>query len=157
MAHALVPSTTSGGQAGLARGLDSVGINRREREPLDLGALSGATRGRAPTGGNSTPLADRAVYRQASEIRTVCVSRASTGLCGRCGATRIPTATGGLVRPPSERAGRGPARGARRRPTRFLGAFRDLQGEYQELGGIRLESLTPTPEDRTLRQAGGVK
>jgi hypothetical protein len=37
--------------------------------------------------------ADSTLRRQASEVGTVCVKRASTGLCGGCRAIGIPTAT----------------------------------------------------------------
>ncbi len=41
-----------------------------------------------------------------SKVRTVCVRSARTDLCGGCGATRIPTATGGLLgRLPGDRPG----------------------------------------------------
>jgi hypothetical protein len=42
-------------------------------------------------------LASGAVCRQAFEVRTVCVSSASTGLCGGCRVTGIPTATRGKL------------------------------------------------------------
>ena len=38
-------------------------------------------------------MAQSAVCRQAFEVRTVCVSSASTGLCGGYRVTGIPTAT----------------------------------------------------------------
>src|SRR5262249_3342238 len=62
-------------------------------EVLDVDALSGVTRPSDPGGGDRASLASRAVYRPVSEVGTVCVSSASTGLCGGCEVTRIPTAT----------------------------------------------------------------
>src|ERR1700730_1241050 len=62
-------------------------------KPVDLGPLPRATRRPAPRGLHPAPVPTSALRRQASEVRTVCVKRASTGLCGGCRAIGIPTAT----------------------------------------------------------------
>src|ERR1700693_1610727 len=65
------------------------------KEPVDLGPLPRATRCPAPRGLHPAPVPASALRRQASEVRTVCVNRASTGLCGGQRVTAVPTATEG--------------------------------------------------------------
>src|SRR6516165_1027161 len=62
-------------------------------EQLDMGALQGASRHPHPGGPNPTSLSQRTLCRHPSKVGTVCVNRASTGLCGGYRATDIPTAT----------------------------------------------------------------
>src|ERR1035437_8409002 len=61
--------------------------------PMDVDPFSGATWCIDPPSRGSTPVAEWAVCRQISEVRTVCVRSASTDLCGGCRVTGIPTAT----------------------------------------------------------------
>ena len=68
----------------------------KSKESLDVGTISGAARRLAAASRDPATVARRAVCGQASEVGTVCVRSASTGLCGGCRATGIPTATGGL-------------------------------------------------------------
>src|SRR5256885_16116249 len=65
----------------------------KSTEPLDLGALSGATCCSDSFRPNRTSLSQRALRRQTSKVGTVCASSASTGLCGGQRATAVPTAT----------------------------------------------------------------
>ena len=60
---------------------------------MDVDQLSGATGSTHPQSRGPTPLAECAVCGQISKVRTVCVRSASTGLCGGCRVTGIPTAT----------------------------------------------------------------
>src|SRR5215831_11720339 len=62
-------------------------------EQLDMGALPSASRHPHPEGPNPTSLSQRTLCRYPSEVGTVCVNRASTGLCGGQRATAVPTAT----------------------------------------------------------------
>src|SRR5215472_1325479 len=62
-------------------------------EQLDLGALPSASRHPPPGGPNPTSLSQRTLCRHPSKVGTVCVNRASTGLCGGQRATAVPTAT----------------------------------------------------------------
>src|SRR5450631_261569 len=59
-------------------------------DALDVGAFYGATRRLATCGGDPASVSDTALRRQASKTGTVCVSRASTGLCGGCRVNRHP-------------------------------------------------------------------
>src|SRR5215831_9057890 len=61
--------------------------------PLDLGTLPVSLRYPAPGGLRPAPVPHGALRRQASEVRTVCVSSASTGPCGGRRAIVVPTAT----------------------------------------------------------------
>src|SRR5215472_13814072 len=61
--------------------------------PLDLGTLLVPLRYPAPGGLRPAPVSYGAIRRQASEVRTVCVSSASTGPCGGRRAIVVPTAT----------------------------------------------------------------
>src|ERR1035437_3426019 len=67
--------------------------------PMDVDPFSGATWCIDPPSRGSTPVAEWAVCRQISEVRTVCVRSASTDLCGGCRVTGIPTATQPAGRP----------------------------------------------------------
>ena len=58
-----------------------------------MGALQSAPRHPHPGGPNPTSLSQRTLCRHKSKVGTVCVNRASTGLCGGYRATDIPTAT----------------------------------------------------------------
>src|SRR5215831_11165536 len=62
-------------------------------EQLDMGALQSASRHPHPGGPNPTSLSQRTLCRHPSKVGTVCVNRASTGLCGGQRATAVPTAT----------------------------------------------------------------
>ncbi len=59
-------------------------------EPLDLGTFLGTLRNLAPERLHPSPLSNRALRRQTSEVGTVCVSSASTGLCGGVPSNRHP-------------------------------------------------------------------
>src|SRR5215831_3115912 len=61
--------------------------------PLDLGTLPVSLRYPGPGGLRPAPVPHGALRRQASEVRTVCVSSASTGPCGGRRAIVVPTAT----------------------------------------------------------------
>src|ERR1035437_3080265 len=65
--------------------------------PMDVDPFSGATWCIDPPSRGSTPVAEWAVCRQISEVRTVCVTSASTDLCGGCRVTGIPTATHQII------------------------------------------------------------
>src|SRR6516162_9548181 len=73
--------------------MDAPTTAARPTEQLDMGALQGASRHPHPGGPNPTSLSQRTLCRHPSKVGTVCVNRASTGLCGGYRATDIPTAT----------------------------------------------------------------
>jgi hypothetical protein len=76
-----------------ALGLASLTATPKSSYTVDLEPLSQAA-SRSDTGSpHFTPLSRCALCRQASKVRTVCVSCASTGLCGGQRATAVPTAT----------------------------------------------------------------
>src|SRR5215831_8012531 len=76
-------------------------------EQLDMGALPSASRHPHPEGPNPTSLSQRTLCRYPSEVGTVCVNRASTGLCGGQRATAVPTATAADSRRTAQTGDRG--------------------------------------------------
>ena len=83
-------------------------------KPLDVEAFHGATRQLATRGRDPTSVSERALRRQTSKVRTVCVSSASTGLCG---GRRV---TASLPRPASRLVSTLLVPGARHVPARDL-------------------------------------
>src|SRR5262252_1424203 len=73
--------------------MDAPATAAQPTEQLDMGALQSTPRYPHPGGPNPTSLSQRALCRYPSEVGTVCVNRASTGLCGGQWATTVPTAT----------------------------------------------------------------
>src|SRR5215831_2449280 len=73
--------------------MDAPATAAQPTEQLDMGALPSASRHPHPGGPNPTSLSQRTLCRHPSKVGTVCVNRASTGLCGGYRATDIPTAT----------------------------------------------------------------
>src|SRR6516162_4885703 len=98
-------------------------------EQLDMGALQGASRHPHPGGPNPTSLSQRTLCRHPSKVGTVCVNRASTGLCGGYRATDIPTATAA-----------DPWRNAQAR-------YRSLPGHRGQIHGSSAKTALPNVED----------
>src|SRR6516165_853728 len=73
--------------------MDAPATAAQPTEQMDMGALQSAPRHPHPGGPNPTSLSQRTLCRHPSKVGTVCVNRASTGLCGGYRATDIPTAT----------------------------------------------------------------
>src|SRR5215472_14797723 len=73
--------------------MDAPATAAQPTEQMDMGALQSAPRHPHPGGPNPTSLSQRTLCRHTSKVGTVCVNRASTGLCGGYRAPDIPTAT----------------------------------------------------------------
>jgi hypothetical protein len=106
--HAGQRGATEGVSARSEANLAADATATESEEPLDMGAIHGATRQLATGGRDPTSVSDSAFRRQTSQTGTVCVSRASTGLCGGQRVTAVPTATAGPPGPASGRRGRRP-------------------------------------------------
>src|SRR5262250_583062 len=82
--------------------MDAPATAAQPTEQMDMGALQSASRHPHPGGPNPTSLSQRTLCRHTSKVGTVCVNRASTGLCGGYRATDIPTATESVIGAPSK-------------------------------------------------------
>src|SRR6516164_2270888 len=115
--------------------MDAPATAAQPTEQMDMGALQSAPRHPHPGGPNPTSLSQRTLCRHPSKVGTVCVNRASTGLCGGYRATDIPTATSPDTRRALEigignlRVHRLPLPGTRGLVSRLLAALAHLSQE----------------------------